>query len=236
MTTTRVDLHCHSEASSDCTTPITTIPARCLSRGVSVQAITDHNQIWGAQRLREFVRDSEFAGQLTVIVGEEVSTREGEIVGLFLQERVPPGLSPEETVREIKAQGGLVLLPHGFDPLKRHRLRPQARQRVAAEIDIVESFNARISLPRWNREAEAWGRARGLALSGGSDAHTWAQVGDAWTEVPARPVAGPRDLLETLYVGSVMGEWTHPVLAYLRKRWVQWRERRGGQAYGSSPR
>lgn len=179
----RLDLHCHSEASHDCLTPLTTFPDRCLARGVVVQAVTDHDQIWGAQQLQQFVRNSEFADRFTVIVGEEVSTREGEIVGLFLQERIPPGLSPEETVREIKAQGGLVLLPHGFDPLKRHRLRPAARERIADQIDIVESFNARISRPKWNRAAETWARARNLPVSGGSDAHTWRQLGDAWTEV-----------------------------------------------------
>ena len=228
---TRIDLHCHSEASHDCTTPLSTFPDRCLARGVTVQAITDHDQIWGAQKLQEYVRNSEFAGRFTVIVGEEVSTREGEIVGLFLQERIPPGLTPEETVREIKAQGGLVLLPHGFDPFKRHRLKPAARERIADQIDIVESFNARISRPKWNRAAETWARTRGLPVSGGSDAHTWHQVGDAWSEIPVRSVHTPQDLLEVLHVGSVMGEWTHPARAFVLKKWVQFKERRQGHSY-----
>lgn len=224
--TMRLDLHCHSEASHDCTTPITTFPDRCLARGITVQAITDHDQVWGAQKLRDFVAQSEYAGRLTVIVGEEVSTREGEIVGLFLHERIPPGLTPEETVREIRAQGGLVLLPHGLDPLKRHRLRPEARERIAHEIDIVESFNARISRPRWNRAAAEWAQAHGLPQSGGSDAHTWRQIGDAWVEAPARRIEDPLDLLGALHAGSVMGEWTHPVRAFVAKRLLEWRERR----------
>ena len=140
----RLDLHCHSEASADCVTPLASFPARCRARGIRVQAITDHNEVWGAQKLKEMVQNSG-ADDLTIIVGEEVSTREGEIVGLFLNEKIPAGLSPEETVAAIKNQGGLVLLPHGFDPLKRHRLKPEALERVQNDIDIVEVFNARIS-------------------------------------------------------------------------------------------
>ena len=117
INTLRLDLHCHSEASVDCITPLNAFPARCREQGIDIQAITDHNEIWGAQRLRELAGDD-----LTVIVGEEVSTSEGEIIGLFLKEKIPKGLSPEETVAEIKAQGGLVLLPHGFDPARRHLL------------------------------------------------------------------------------------------------------------------
>ena len=109
----RIDLHCHSEASADCITPLTAFPQRCLQRDIRIQAVTDHNEIWGAQKLQEMV-----AGQgapLTIIVGEEVSTNEGEIVGLYLTEKIPAGLTPEETVDRIVDQGGLVLLPHGFE-------------------------------------------------------------------------------------------------------------------------
>jgi len=129
----RIDLHCHSEASADCRTPLAAFPGRCKARGITVQAITDHNEIWGAQQLQEMTLGSE----LTVIVGEEVSSRDGEIIGLFLREKIPAGLSAEETVERIKAQGGLVLLPHGFDPLKRYRLTRLALERIAGQIDIV---------------------------------------------------------------------------------------------------
>ena len=144
----KIDLHCHSEASADCSTPLELFPARCRERGVWVQAITDHNEIWGAQKLQEMVEEEKIkkAGfPLTVIVGEEVSTTNGEIIGLFLKEKVSAGMSPKETVSAIKEQGGLVCLPHGFDPLKRWRLQPTALETVADEIDIVETFNARIS-------------------------------------------------------------------------------------------
>lgn len=218
--TMRLDLHCHSEASSDCITPLSSFPARCRAAGIRVQAITDHNEIWGAQQLQKMLAD-EGATDLSIIVGEEVSTREGELVGLFLSECIPAGLSPEETVSEIKAQGGLVLLPHGFDPLKRHRLKPGARERIAEHIDIVEVFNARVSRQKWNVAASAWAARHDLAASAGTDAHTLKDVGTAWLETPYRPVNGPADLLAALRAegGQIGGAWMHPAIALAYKGW-----------------
>ncbi len=217
----RLDLHCHSEASSDCITPLASFPARCRAKGIRVQAITDHNEIWGAQQLREMVL-AEGKNDLTIIVGEEVSSREGEIVGLFLSEKIPPGLSPEETVLAIKGQGGLVLLPHGFDPLKRHRLSPEARERIAGDIDIVEVFNARVSRRKWNVSASAWAAVHDLPDSAGTDAHTLKDVGSAWLETPFVPIEGPSDLLLALNHESaqVGGTWTPPALALAYKGWT----------------
>lgn len=213
----KIDLHCHTEASFDCLTPLPRMLARCQARGIDVQAITDHNKIWGAQQLKALAEARAEPGTPTIIVGEEVSTTEGEIIGLFLDTCVPRNLTPEETVARIKGQGGLVLIPHGFDPLKRHRLQPEALERVAAEIDIIETFNARVSKPRWNEAAAVWADAHGLLKSGGSDAHTLADVGDAWTETPTQQVQSPDDLLAALQRGAVSGRWTHPLLAFAHK-------------------
>ncbi|TSA85458.1 PHP domain-containing protein [Deinococcus detaillensis] len=217
----RVDLHCHTEASDDCQTRLTDMPDRCRSQNVRVQAITDHNVIWGAQQLRASVRDQGLEATLSIIVGEEISTRQGEIIGLFLQEVVPAGLSAEETAEIIHAQGGLVLLPHGFDPLKRHRLRSEARERLADHIDIVESFNARISAPHWNRVAAVWATQHRLPVSGGSDAHTLTQIGDGWIETVDRLIQRPDDLMEALWSGEVAGRWVHPVPSFLNKVWAE---------------
>lgn len=211
----KIDLHCHSEASADCTTPLEKFPQRCLERGIAVQAITDHNEIWGAQELKALVEEN--GHPLRVIVGEEVSTAEGEIIGLFLKEKIEAGLTPEETVARIREQGGLVLLPHGFDPLKRFRLKDEARTRIRDKIHIVETFNARISRPTWNRAAVAWAEEHGCLMSAGSDSHTLADIGEAWVEVPARPINAPADLLAALDGGVPVGIWTHPLLAYAYK-------------------
>jgi predicted metal-dependent phosphoesterase TrpH len=212
----RLDLHCHSEASYDCRTPLTAFPQRCAQQGITVQAITDHNQIWGAQKLQELCADNP---NLNIIVGEEVLTREGEIIGLFLTEVIPAGLSAQETVERIKAQGGLVLLPHGFDPLKRFRLQAQVRERLVGQIDIVETFNAHISRPLRNRQALEWAEAHSKLRSAGSDAHTLARVGTAWVQTPQRAIDGPRALVEALEAGTVMGQWTHPVIAFAQRAW-----------------
>ncbi|WP_245900847.1 PHP domain-containing protein [Deinococcus yavapaiensis] len=213
-----MDLHCHSEASKDCRTPIHDFPDLLLRRGIAVQAITDHNEIWGAVALRTLVRALSLDDRLTIIVGEEVSTRDGEIIGLFLHDRIPAGMSAEDTVRAIRDQGGLVLLPHGFDPLKRHRLRPEALERVRDEIDIVESFNARVSNVRYNAEAGEWAAKRDLPASAGSDAHTDDQVGECWVQTPDRSVTTPEDLLGALRSGDIIGKWTHPAIAFVAKQ------------------
>ncbi|MFW5942383.1 MAG: PHP-associated domain-containing protein [Chloroflexota bacterium] len=208
----KIDLHCHTEASADCITPLELFPDRCHDRQIRVQAVTDHNEIWGAQELQAMVAAEGYP--LTVIVGEEITTTEGEIIGLFLKERIEAGLTPEESVARIREQGGLVLLPHGFDPLKRLRLKPDARARIADEIDIVETFNARISRPRWNRAAVSWADERDLLMSAGSDAHTLADVGAAWVEVLAQPIGTPQQLMDALEGGVPVGKWTHPVIAF----------------------
>jgi predicted metal-dependent phosphoesterase TrpH len=221
----RIDLHCHTEASHDCVTPLDSIPGALISRGIRVQAITDHDQIWGAQKLQEMVAASdEWRDKLTIIIGEEISTTEGEIIGLYLTSRIAPGLTPEETVKQIKAQGGLVDLPHGFDPLKRHRLRPTARERIAADIDIVEVFNARISNVRWNRAAEEWATEHGKRQASGSDSHTWASLGCCAAESEFQgAIATPTDLMKALSPSRIHGQWTHPVWAFIQKAgyWVR---------------
>lgn len=216
--TMRIDLHCHTEASHDCVTPIEQFPQRLLDRGINVQAITDHDQLWGALKLRELIASRpEWRERITVIVGEEVSTREGEIIGLFLTELIPAGLSPEETVARIKAQGGLVCLPHGFDPLKVHRLQPAALARTIADFDIIEGFNARISNRRWNEDAAKYAAEHKLMISCGTDAHTWHDIGCAASIAPYRLIAGPADLLAALAGSRIAGTWTHPIPAFINK-------------------
>jgi predicted metal-dependent phosphoesterase TrpH len=222
--TMRIDLHCHSEASPDCSTPIEEIPDRCVESGIRIQAITDHDVIWGAQKMKTSIEKRDDL-DLTLIVGEEISTNQGELVGLFLKEAVEPGLSPEETIAAVQEQGGLVLLPHGFDPLRIWRLKPAVRDRLVDGIDIVETFNARISRPNWNRAAAEWSQKHGLLKSAGSDAHTLADIGSAWVEVPVRDVNSPSDLMTALKDGIPVGNWTHPLLAYFYKLWDRTRRR-----------
>ncbi|EYB69646.1 PHP-like protein [Deinococcus phoenicis] len=215
----RVDLHTHTEVSHDCRTRLRDIPAWLLRTNTRVIAVTDHDQQRGGPELARIVADLGLSDRLSIIPGEEVTTSEGELIGLFLKERIPPQLAPEETVREIKAQGGLVMLQHGFDPLKRYRLRPEATLRIADQIDIVETFNSRLSRHHWNRVAAGWARERQIPVCAGSDAHTLRDIGEAWVETPFRLIQTPEQLLAALREGVVAGHWTHPVYAYGRKQW-----------------
>lgn len=217
----RMDLHVHTEVSHDCRTPLVDIPRWMLATNTRVIAVTDHDQFHGGDLLRNYVNDQGLHDRLSIISGEEITTREGELIGLFLQERIPPQLSPEETVQEIKAQGGLVVLQHGFDPLKRHRLRAKAIERIADQIDIVETFNARLSQKRWNRVALQWAHERTLLMCAGSDAHTLKDIGEAWVETPFRLIRTPTQLMDALALGVVGGRWTHPLHAFGRKYWRQ---------------
>lgn len=209
----RLDLHSHSLASYDCDTPLELIAPACKVAGIDVLAVTDHNEIWGALELAEHTTPD-----LQIIVGEEVYTTEGEIIGLFLTELIPRGLTPEQTLERIHAQGGIALLPHGFDPLKPSRLTPAARARVAAQLEIIEGLNGHVSWTGWNTQAALWGNLNGKPLSAGSDAHRAKDLGSVYVETPTRTINGPADLLEALKNGNLHGRWRNPVVSFIKER------------------
>jgi predicted metal-dependent phosphoesterase TrpH len=172
--------------------------------GLSPIFLTDHEGIGGAQSLLE-------AGHVAVI-GQEILTTEGEIIGLFLQKAVPSRLSPEETVDAIKGQGGLVYLEHPYDP-RRRNLREEAIERIAAQIDIVEVVNGR-SRPEVNRLADELRRTLGVPAGAGSDAHTLAEIGGVYIEMDA--FDGARDFLAKLPGGRIVAAANRWVMAAQR--------------------
>jgi len=187
-----VDLHLHSSASFDCRVPPLAVARRCGQLGLSPIFLTDHDTIDGARALVE-------AGQ-AAILGEEILTSEGELIGLFLKTRIPARLSPEETVAAIKEQGGLVYLEHPYDATRRN-LREEAIERIAGHIDIVEVFNSR-SNPDANRRAEELRITLGLAAGAGSDAHSLREIGSVYLELEA--FDGAQDFLAKLRNGEVV--------------------------------
>lgn len=176
----RIDGHSHTMWSGDASTTPDELIAALPGSGVSVLCITDHNSIDGALRLAE----SGELGGVRVIVGEEIKTTVGEVIGLFLTERVPFGLKPAEAVAAIKSQDGLVYVPHPFDSM-RHCLNQDALVGLARDgaLDIIETLNAKTSLASCNARAAAFAQEWGLAKAGGSDAHVPDAFGAAWTEV-----------------------------------------------------
>src|SRR5439155_18376916 len=125
----------------------------------------------------------ELADGLRVIVGEEVSSRDGEIIGLFLEKPIPRDLSAEETIARIHDQGGLVSVPHPFSRNRLYHLRRTALERVWSQIDCIEVFNAREAFAADNRRAEAFAKERNLPGAVASDAHRVSEIGRAWLEI-----------------------------------------------------
>lgn len=179
------DLHSHSSASFDSLAD----PARMIERarrsGLTHLAITDHEHIDGAQRAGELAGDD-----LQVIVGEEIRTRDGDLIGLFLERVVPPGLSAAETASAIREQGGIVGLPHPFDSLRssggsRAGGAERALEELAAIVDYVEVHNARAYRDA-NPQAAAFAARHGLPGVASSDAHSVMELGIASTILPGR--------------------------------------------------
>lgn len=211
----KADLHLHTDRSPDSLIPVARLIQQCVARGIDCVAITDHNTIDGALAAREMA-------PFKVIVAEEVKTSEGEIIGFFLSKEIPRGLSPEETVRRIKEQGGLVCIPHPFDRLRREPLRAAARERVLPQVDIIEAFNARVTFKSDNEKARALAEERGLAMSAGSDAHSLREVGRVYVEMAEFDT--PQDFLNALRAGRTVGGLSSP-LVHLASTWAKLRRR-----------
>jgi predicted metal-dependent phosphoesterase TrpH len=226
----RIDLHSHSAWSGDSRATLREIIDAAVAADIDALALTDHDAIEGALQLAAMA-------PFQVIVGEEVMTSEGEIIGLFLTDWVPPGRSPEETVEAIHEQGGLVYVPHPFDRVRSSStLRPPALQRIALSVDIVEVYNARCLLGQFNRQAAAFAAEHGLARGAGSDAHRAAHIGMALVEVPAFDGTA-HGLLRSLADGEVQGrrlggaDRFAPSLDKAQKALAAWRRRAGGDAH-----
>ena len=218
----KADLHTHTYFSPDSLTSPEKYVQACVNRRINCVAVTDHNAIGGALAVEKLA-------SFKVIIGEEVESSEGEIIGLFLQEEVPAGLSPEETVRRIKEQGGLVCIPHPFDRFRGTRLAEAALMRILPQVDIIEALNARTTRRRDNEQAARFAQEYDLAMSAGSDAHSPRELGRACVEMP--DFEGPREFLQALGEGRIVGRLSSP-LVHLWSRWAWLRRRLGWRPAG----
>lgn len=203
-----VDLHMHTDHSPDCATPVETLMATARDRGLGAIAITDHNEISGALDARELADDF----GVKVIVAEEVKTAEqGEVIGLFVSERIPRGLTMAETIAEIRRQGGLVYVPHPFDRLHsvpdyEHLLD------IVEEIDILEVFNPRVALTAFNEEAERFAAKYRIVPGAGSDSHVAQGLGSVMIRV--HDFDGPAEFLEAMRDADIVHK--HKNLIYVQ--------------------
>ena len=192
-------MHMHTMWSGDATTTPEELVAAVAETGIDVLCITDHGTINGAREL---------AGRLgcRVVVGEEVRTNAGELIGLFLTERLPFGMPADRAAAMIRDQGGLVYVPHPFDPL-RHCLREDVMAGLAADglLDAIEVLNAKVSLGHLNRRAAEFATVHGLPGGAGSDAHEPSAIGAAYVEMPDFADGDAPSFLAALRAGAVTG-------------------------------
>jgi len=185
-----VDLHMHTDHSSDCATPVEALLGEAKARGLGAIAVTDHNEISGALEAREK------ADGIKVIVGEEVKTTDqGEVIGLFIEEKIPRGGTLQEVIAEIKRQGGLVYVPHPFDRLHAVPDYPHLLD-VLEDVDAIEVFNPRVAISSFNEEAVRFAEKYRIVCGAGSDAHVTAGLGSV--RIRMRDFDGPQEFLESL--------------------------------------
>jgi predicted metal-dependent phosphoesterase TrpH len=199
MARVRVDCHLHTAASGDAWTTLDQLAERAGQEGLDVVCITDHNVTEAAVAA---------AGRdlgVRIVVGEEIKTPDGDVIGLFLTERIPYVLPLAEVVSRIRAQGGLVYVPHPFDE-GRSSLGPVLPGLCAAGgADIIEVFNAKIDDHRLNERAGQLAAQSGLPGGAGSDAHDPPGIGAAYLDMP--DFDGPASFLAALADAQVTGEF-----------------------------
>ncbi len=212
----KVDMHMHSEHSPDSRMRTAVQARRIQEAGLDVACATDHNTIAGGLRLREA------ADGFRVIVGAEILSRDGEIVGLFLEKDVPRGLSAEETIARIRDQNGVVVVPHPFSRNRLNHIRHSALDRVRGLVDAVEVFNAREAFTADNLRAAAYAAAHEIPGAVGSDSHRPPEVGAAWIEMD--DFADRDGFVAALRGGTVNGSLSGMVV-HLWTRWDVLRKR-----------
>lgn len=201
----KADLHIHTEYSMDCGTPLERVINRCLEIGINCIAIADHGTTEGALKAQKLA-------PFPVIAAEEILTPAGEIMGMFLKETIPSPLPVEETINRIKAQGGLVCIPHPFDTIARSALGGRVLEELVEHIDVIEVFNARSPLPGASNKALTFAEKHGIPKSAGSDAHTFREIGHAYVEMPEFHDA--HDFLKALAKGRILGRRSSPLVHF----------------------
>ncbi len=197
-----VDLHMHTDHSGDCATPVEVLLATAREQGLGAIAVTDHNEISGALEARAQAAESGPGPPVKVIVGEEVKTAgQGEVIGLFIEEKIPRGLSLAETVAEIKRQGGVVYVPHPFDrmhsvPDYEHLLK------IIDDVDAIEVFNPRVAIGAFNEEASRFAAKYRIPAGAGSDSHVAQGLGSV--RIRMRDFDGPQEFLQSLRGADIL--------------------------------
>lgn len=200
--TIALELHSHTYASDDCLTKPRNIVRLARKKNLRI-AITDHNTIRGALEAQAFAPE-------VIIVGEEIMTTHGELLAYFVQEEVPPGLAPSETIARLRAQGAAISVSHPFDRLRKGAWREADLLAIAPLVDAIEVFNARCVYAEDNARAEAFARQHGLRGTVGSDAHSMREFGRAHLVVERADT--PQDLITGFERGQRFTRLSSPAI------------------------
>ena len=206
-----VELHSHTNVSEDCLMRPADIVRTCRARGINRLAVTDHNRIRGALEMQTLAPD-------LVIVGEEIMTTQGELLGYFLKEEIPAGLAPAETIARLRAQGAAISVSHPFDRLRKGAWREADLSAILPLVDAIEVFNARCMFAEDNTRALDFARLHGKLGSVGSDAHSHLELGRAVLDMPA--AATPADLIAGFAAGRPRTRLSSPAI-HLTSRWAK---------------
>ena len=207
----KVDFHIHTSYSMDCNMSLEEIIKRCLETNINCISISDHDTVEGALKMQDIA-------PFKVIVAEEILTPNGEIMGIFLKEGIPSGISIEEAISRIKAQDALVCLPHPFDPFRGLRLNNNRLEELAEQIDIIEVFNARSPLSGPATKAQTFAMKYDLPGIVGSDAHSPSEIGYTYIEMPE--FNGKDDFLQALRKGKISTRKSS-YLVHLSSTWTR---------------
>jgi len=187
----------------DCSTPPEKIIKRCRELGINCIAIADHGTAEGALKTQKMA-------PFQVIVAEEMLTTQGEIMGMFLKETIPSGLTPDETIKRIKAQGGLVNIPHPYDKVRGSALKEWVIDEIVNEIDLMEVLNARSASPDNIERVRAFTVRYKIVQGAGSDAHSVHEIGNAYVMMPE--FSGKDEFLKSLAKGEIFGHKSSPLV------------------------
>lgn len=197
----KVDLHTHSELSYDGVMKLEDYK-KILDQGLlDYVAVTDHNEIDNALRFRDKIGDQ-------IIVGEEIKTDAGDMIGLFVEKKIPKGTNFIKAAEMIKEQGGLVYIPHPFDRM-RSGIKVDRLVQILPFIDIIEGFNARYIMPGGNVRAATFGIKNSKAIAAGSDSHSYKEIGNTYNIVDAKP--GLQNLVSLIQNGKHIKKYVSPI-------------------------
>lgn len=218
----RVEFHCHTIKSKDSLTTLADLLEACNRKNIDRIVITDHNTIAGALLARDLAPER-------VIIGEEIMTQDGEILAAFVQEEIPPSLSPMEVITRLREQNAFISISHPFDKLREGHWKLESLLDIMPHVDAIEIFNSRNMWPSGNKQAKEFAKKHRLLGTVGSDAHTAYEIGKSTILLQEFKDANSLKsaLLNARYETKHSGFWIHFTSRYAvwKKDWMKRKKR-----------